>query len=425
MHSGSKLVATALAALLGLNQAALADPWVPPTRGPVNFLAKPGVTLEQRTADQASCREIVSKADGADLPQLDEPGRGDFVGPAIAQGGVAGAGAALILIGIFAAVDDAKATRRGNDLCMYNMGYRTVPMTKEEIAAYAKVKPAKQRDWERNLLPADTEARLAPLLKPVVPRLPAYDAQAPLVDGGIRAADLTLAAAEIQDQGVVVKGTATRRRTAVLVAPFETENGAIRIAADAGTVFHLVDNRTEKEPMLRRDGSTWCASMRQMAAGNVAKDFYCITGRDYGYEIVRPSGQPWLAGPYTDGLILPVYTKPIQLDERAEDDLGKLDLELKVLKVENSDVVVAADARHAGKTSRLWVREISFGKDGTAVLPLWDSKLTMTKLAKDPKSAKNAKGAIKAELTHDGDGSGWRVGKASPSLYPVAEPATR
>ena len=397
--------------------AAFADP--PSNRGPHSFFAKPDGTAEQRSADLQRCKEIVSKADGADIPPVDEPGRGDFVGPAIAQGGLAGAGAALILVGIFAAVDDAKATRRGQDLCMYNLGYRVIPMTKTELATYAKVPLGKQRQWERDYLPPDTAERLAPLLKPAVPRLPPYEPEAPLVDGGVKIADLTLVSPEIHDKGFVVKGTATRRRTATLVTPIETKDGDIRLAADAGTVFQEVDYRMGKEPMLRKDGSTWCATVKQMAAGNVAKDFFCFTGRDSGYEITQPSGYPWLAGPYDRGLILPVYTQPIQLEERKQDDLGPMDLELKVVKIENSGVYIACDVRYKSEAMRMWLRRIPFEKD-VAVLPLWDSKLTLTRMAagkQADKSARQSDKLLKAELTHDGDGKSWRAGEEARTLF--------
>jgi len=304
-------------------------------------------------------------------------------------------------------------------MCMYNLGYRVVPMTKAELAAYAKTPAPKQKQFERDFMPADTAERLAPLLKPSVPRLPAYEADAPLVDNGIKLADLTLAASEIQEKGLVVKATATRRRTATLVTPIETSEGAIRIAADAGTVFQEVDYRTTKEPMLRQDGSTWCAPVKQMAAGNTAKDFFCFTGRDNGYEITQPSGYPWLAGPYAGGLILPVYTKPIELADRQQDDQGSMDVELKVVKIENSGVYIACDARYKGEVMRMWLRRIAFEKD-VAVLPLWDSKLTLTRPASgkpDDKSAKPSGKLLKAALTHDGDGKSWRAGDEAYNLF--------
>jgi hypothetical protein len=302
---------------------------------------------------------------------------------------------------------------------MYNLGYRVIPMTKAEIAAHAKVPQAKQKQWERDFMPADAAERLAPLLKPVVPRLPAYESDAPLVDGGIKLADLTLVSQEIHDKGFVVKGTATRRRTATLVTPIETSEGAIRIAADAGTVFLEVDYRTVKEPMLRQDGSTWCASVKQVADGNTAKDFFCFTGRDNGYEVTQPTGYPWLAGPYGGGLILPVYAKPIQLEERQQDDQTPMDVEIKVVKIENSGVYIACDARYKGEVMRMWLRRISFEKD-VAVLPLWDSKLTLTRAtpAKPAdKSAKPSGKVLKAELTHDGDGKSWRAGEEAYNLF--------
>jgi len=290
---------------------------------------------------------------------------------------------------------------------MYNLGYRVFAMTPAEITTYAKVPQGKQKQWLRDFMPADIQARLEPLMQKIVPRLPAYEPDAPLADGAIRISNLTLAESEIRDKGVVVKGSATRRRTAVLVTPIETKEGAVHLAADPGTVFHLVDYRPQKEPLLRQDGATWCGPMRQMAAGNVAKDFYCFTGRDYGYEVYRPSGKPWLSGPLTNGLILPLYQQPIKLEERAEDDLGSMDLDLRVVAVESSRVLIAAEVRHGGETVRLWLRRIRFEKN-VAVLPLWDAKLTLTRQANK---------SLKAELSHDGDGKDWRAGDLSPYLF--------
>lgn len=389
---------------------AFAAPWVRPTRGPTTFLAKVDGTAEQRNADQARCREIVSNADSADMPQVDAPSMqiNTSALSALPQyntvGGAIGLGVAMLIVG---AVEDAKAARRGENLCMYNMGYRAVPMTPAELATYAKLPSHKQKEWERNLMPADTADRLAPVLKPLVPRLLPYEPDAPLVDGGIRIADLSLAAQEIHEKGLVVKGTAMRRRTATLVTPIESKDGPIRIAADPGTVFQEIDTRTQKEPMLRQDSSTWCGTMRQMAAGNVAKDYYCLTGRDNGYEVIRPSGRNWMPDTDSPRLILPIYTQPITLEERKQDDLGPMELELKVAKIENSGVYIAGDVRRGHEAVRMWLRRIPFDKN-VAVLPLWDSKLTLTRLPNKD---------LKAELTHDGDGSGWRVGEAARSPF--------
>ena len=395
----------AVTLLPGLNAVALGAPRS--TSPAIAFLVKTGGTAEARSADQARCREIANKADIADLPQKIEPNSAMGTGVGAIAAGMTGIVGLLIGEAIGDSISEGKARRLGADLCMVNLGYRTVPLTPAESATYASLSPPKQKTWERNFQPADLQARLTPAL---VPFLPAYDDDTALTGcSSIRISDLALAAPEIREQGVVVTGAAMRRRTAVLVTPIETSQGAVRLAADPGTVFHLVDYRPQKEPLLRDAAATWCATMRQMAAGNVAKDFYCFTGRDNGYEVYRPSGEPWLAGPYTDGFILPIYDRPIQLKEREKDDLGPMKLELKVAKVEDAAVMIAAEAKHDGRSVRLWLRRIPFAKDGTAVLPLWDAKLVMIKLPNH---------ALKAELTHDGDGSSWRVGTLSRTLYP-------
>jgi hypothetical protein len=68
-----KKLLTAAAIAVLMPGSAFADPWVPPSRGPNSFLAKPDGTAEQRTADIARCREIVHKADSADIRP--DPGR--------------------------------------------------------------------------------------------------------------------------------------------------------------------------------------------------------------------------------------------------------------------------------------------------------------------------------------------------------------
>jgi hypothetical protein len=200
----------------------------------------------------------------------------------------------------------------------------------------------------------------------------------------------------------VLTGHAKRARTATLVTPIETQSGAVRVAADPGTVFHQVDYRRQAEPLLRLDGATWCGPVHQLSNGNSAKDFYCFVGRDDGYEVFRPSGQPWLAGPYAGGFALPLYTTPIKLEERPQDDLGAMDFNIRVLDIGNRSVRLAADVTHDGKKSTVWDRQIYFdSKNKTATLPLWDKRLTLTQTTREE---------VTAEFT-DGDGRDWRVGR--------------
>jgi hypothetical protein len=161
-----------------------------------------------------------------------------------------------------------------------------------------------------------------------------------------------------------------------------------------------------------------------MAAGNVAKDFVCFTGRDNGYEVFEPSGYPWLAGPGAV-LTLPLHTQPIQLEERKQDEPAPMDVEIKVVRIESSGVYLACDARYKGEVMRLWLRRIKFEKD-VAVLPLWDSKLTLTLEAAakqtdakqaDAKQVGARQAVLKAELTHDGDGKSWRAGEEARGLF--------
>ena len=115
----------------------------------------------------------------------------------------------------------------------------------------------------------------------------------------------------------------------------------------------------------------------------------------------RPSGKPWLAGPYTGGFMLPLYDQPIKLEERAQDDLGPLDFRIKLMEATSRHVRLAAEVIHDDKHVTLWLRDFSWDKTGKAVLPLWDKRLVLTRGAKD---------SVKAEVTADGDGHDWRAG---------------
>lgn len=385
---------TALAAVLALLPLS-AKPSVAETA--VSVLVKSGATIEARAADLKRCEDIADNADDRDLPAA---GRPVGYGGAYAGGGVgavAGAAVAGIIIGL---IEESEARGRGQEMCMYNLGYRAVPLIGDEAKAYAKLPPAKKRAWETEFLATDLSARLAPLMEHRVPRLPEYR-DGPMQTGGFQFDGLVLAAPQVQKGDDLLKGTLTRWRTATLVTPIETEEGPVRVAADAGTVFHQVDYRRQREPLLRLDGATWCGPVRQLSNGISAKDFYCFVGRDNGYEVFRPSGQPWLAGPYLGGFALPLYTKPIELEERTADDLGPIDFRIKIVEVTRGHIQLAAEAMGQGKTVRLWLRELSWDKAGKAVLPLWDKRLVLTR--------GNDK-SISAELTNDGDGTDWRFG---------------
>jgi hypothetical protein len=221
--------------------------------------------------------------------------------------------------------------------------------------------------------------------------------------GGLKidAASLSPVASEIDGHGDIVTGTASRSRTALLTTPIKTTAGNILLSADSGAVFHQVDYRTQQDPLLRVQSATWCGPVVETANGNTAKNFYCFTGREHGYEIYRPSGQPWFAGPYAGGFVLPFYDQPIVLQEREHDDLGSLEFTITVVAVERSSLDLAASVHHAGKNVPVWSRTLDFDKTGTAVLPLWSDRIQFTQ---------DGPHRVKVRLSHDGDGTSWRIG---------------
>ncbi|HEX3675161.1 MAG TPA: hypothetical protein VHU87_12885 [Rhizomicrobium sp.] len=360
--------------------------------GDNTILAKTGGSYDARAADQDRCAEIVQRAPEADLPAPEHP----LAYPVVTGGGVAGSFFALEMI---KAAELAKARAAGEEYCMHNLGYVAVPLTPDEAASYNK---ASHEAWERNFLAGDLGGRIKALNIPAVPPLPAYRDE-PMVYGGLKidAATLALTAPTNDGLGTIVTAKASRARTAVLVTPIATADGAVRVAADAGTVFHQVDHRYQREPLLRAQTATWCGPVRQISNGVEAKDFFCFTARDDGYEVFRPSGQPWYAGPYTDGLMLPHYIEPIRLEERAADDLGPLDLTIDVVDVHLHWVDLAAYVTQDGKTSEVWAGRYNFNSRGETNVQLWNQRLTIARATEHGSH-------LKLAMTQDGNGLSWR-----------------
>lgn len=358
-------------------------------------LAKPGVNYDGRIADLSSCGEAAHLAPLSDLPPPDHPA----VMPVVVGGGIGGVlGSA---IAAQAEVDRAIAESRKNAklLCMHNLGYVDLPLTSDEAAARRR---ADEDAWDRTFLATDLSTRLAPLLVPKVPPLPGYR-DGPWMHGGLKidADSLVVAAAEIENSGDIVTGQALRLRTAVLVTPIQTREGEVRVAADVGTIFHQADYRVQTQHMLRNENATWCGPVREQAAGNEAKTLYCFTGGHGGYEVFRPTGEAWFAGPYKDGFRLPLYDQPIRLEERTSDDLGPLDFAISVTAVSNAVVRLEATLRHDGKNVQIWNRDLVFDSKSKAYLPLWNMRVVLTHTSKH---------VVKIELDHGGDGHGWKDG---------------
>jgi len=312
-------------------------------------------------------------------------------------GGVLGSALADAAI---AEEDIRQGRREAEQKCLRYLGYVQLPLTAAEAAEYDHLSSGEQTAWEKNFLTTDLSARLEPLLKPKVPQLPGYRAEK-ATHGGLKIdiASLAVTTATVTDQGDILAGKATRWRTAVLKTPIDTGAGDVRVTAEAGTVFHQVDYRTQYEKLLRNPGATWCGPAMEAASGNSAKSLYCFTSSPDGYDVYRPTGQDWFAGPHRDGFTLASYGKPIVLEERGQDDLGPIDFVVTVTSMKNRVVQLTAYLMRDGKRVEVWSRALAFNSRGQTIVPLWDRRLWLTRMASN---------TVRADLTDDGDGTSWR-----------------
>lgn len=359
------------------------------------ILTKPGATYETRAADQQRCLGAAQLAPVTDVPP-------DHPHPAVVVygGGVGGALGSAIAEEAQDEEDVRQGRREAEQKCLRYLGYVQLPLTATEAADYDHLSTKDQAAWEKTFLATDLSARLAPLIKPSVPPLPDYRAEK-ATHGGLKidTASLTIAAAEVTTQGDIIAGKATRWRTAILKTPIDTGDGNVRVTADAGTVFHQVDYRTQYEKLLRNPGATWCGPAMEAAGGNTAKSIYCFTSGADGYDVYRPTGQDWFAGPHRDGFTLPSYHLPIVLEERAQDDLGPIDFVITVTSMKSHVVQLKAYLKRDGKQVEVWSRALAFNSRGQTIVPLWDRRLWLTRTSSD---------TVKADLTNDGDGTSWR-----------------
>jgi hypothetical protein len=361
----------------------------------VTVFVKPGGSPDQNIADLKLCRKIVDKAPDTELPGPDHPM------PMYYGSTAGGAAGAVVADYIIASQMESEMRKHGMDLCMHNLGYVSLPLTYSERSDfYSQVTKAMQDAWVHKFVSQDLSERLRPLIvTPAVPPLPAYRDE-PMTIGGLKidTDSLVLAAPSIEDKGVVVTGKASRWRTATLVTPISTSGGNVQIAADAGTVFHQVDYRPQKIKLLRDQNATWCGPVTQTASGSTAKDVFCFTSEDTDYKVFRPSGEAWFAGAYTNGFSLIPYSKPIQLAERTQDDLGPLDFDISITSIDNGGVTVEGHVQHAGQTVTVFKQTVEFDDD-KATLPLWNKALHF---------AQTSHHAVTAALGTNGDGKGWR-----------------
>jgi hypothetical protein len=363
------------------------------------ILAKPGVTYEMRAIDQQRCRDAAQRAPVTDVPPEHPHPMVMAYGTSVGSGVGAAIGAAIADEAMIE--EDIRQGRlEAEQKCLRYLGYVQLPFTAAEAKEYNRLSSAEQAVWEKNFLATDLSARLDLSIKPKVMPLPAYRADI-ATQGGLKidTASLTVTTAQVTDHGDIVAGKAARWRTAVLKTPIDTGDGNIRVTADAGTVFHQVDYRVQYEKLLRNPAATWCGPAMEVANGNTAKSLYCFTGGPDGYDVYRPTGQDWFAGPYRDGFKLSSYKTPIVLEERAQDDLGPIDFIITVKSMKSHVVQVSAYLQREGKQVEVWSRALPFNSRGQTIVPLWDRRLWLTRTASD---------TVKADFTNDGDGTSWR-----------------
>ena len=364
---------------------------------PIAILAKPGGTFAQREVDRATCQHIVNKSPGADMPAINRTGGNITGAPTLA--GAAGASIAMLL---FELIDSGRAQSKGQTFCLENLGYSPVPLTDAEKEDYLRQPMERRQAWEEKFLGSDLTARIVAVRSAIVPPLPAYRDE-PNTIGGLRffVGDFTASDKPVSKGGVIITGKVERWRTAILIADFATENGPVTVAGKAGAVFHQVDYRPQRDPLLRDQGATWCGPFEQTSAGGTpAPSVYCFSTHREGYGAYHPTGFTWLAGPLDQGFVLPSFTKPILLDERPTDDLGQLDFVIKVDSVTPGAVALSGIVTHNGQHVRIWSRRLKAGRDGKIVIPMWARRAVLTP---DPTA-----GTVAAVLDSRGDGKSMR-----------------
>lgn len=363
---------------------------------PIAVLGKMGAGAAERNSDLEACRRIADQSPGRDLPATG--GTTYPVGYAENAPQAIGGSIAFLIIDLF---NQGAAERKGVRFCMENMGYAAIPLTASETAEYQPLTPAGREAWESRFLSGDITARAMAARPVIVPPLPPYRDE-PAAIGGLRfhPESLVPASTPVGAGKVLLVGKVDRWRTAILKNDFATVSGPVTIAAKAGAVFHQVDYRPQRHPLMRVQGATWCGPVTQQSgAGPAAPSVYCLTSFPGGYLPFRPTGFDWLAGPQGDGFTLPLFTQAVVLEERADDELGPLDFQIELTKISTSSVWLTGYVVKGTRRVSVWSRQLKADQQGRMDIPLWTRTAHLSQSGPQD---------VAVTLSDGGDGKGLR-----------------
>ena len=363
------------------------------------ILARSDADFAQRARDIDLCRAVARDAPAEDLPRsglrAGAGGYGGYAGLDVAIG-------AAIAFAIIAAIETERSRGVAQSFCMFNLGYAAVPLTPDEATQYRSLRGEDREDWERRLMGAGMADRVAAVRARTAPELPPYT-DAPATLGGIRinVDSLQPASAPVPTGGVLATGQITRWRTAVLTEDFTTADGPVRLKGVAAAVFHQVDFRPQRDPLLRDQGATWCGPVSEVSSAgpDAPNQLWCFTSHLNGYDVFRPTGYPWLAGPYRDGIVLPRFEGRVILEEREQDDLGPIEFEVRLGRMTRTTLQVDGVALRGGRNVHIFSHVLDLSVGSEAVLPLWHRRLL---LARD-------RSGVSARIDDAGPGRGWRA----------------
>jgi hypothetical protein len=343
--------------------------------------AKIGATDVGATADLAGC-EAQSKTTQYHVPVMQNY-TGGLVGALIAAGGTA------------IREDEAKHTFLLH--CMRRHGYVWLPLTRDESRALgAAASPDVRRQWIDRLYAGDLAKRLDSAWAPVVPPLPDGQEE-PLTFDGLRLdpATLTPASGVVTKGGAVLSGRVTHAATARLATAVDIPV-IPDLTAPAGTVFYQVVTPTDFDP----EEMFWCGPLTDANPNGMRTITYCIDVDDRGYAIHVASLESWYAPPPVLGLgggAMRNKTAKLLLKPSEADLLGPFQLSLVLTGEDKSSVSIGVDVAQQKRHQRIWEFTLPLAANGTAVLPFWTHKLTLTRTDK----------GVNVAFTADGDGKGW------------------